>query len=56
MKASMRSKTGCGPARSRSCQSGATLAEFAIIAPVVMFIGMTTVQAGLIYHGKTTLN
>ncbi|MGQ7848675.1 TadE family protein [Granulosicoccus sp. 3-233] len=37
-------------------QRGATLAEFVIIAPVVLIIGMTTVQAGLIYHGKTTLN
>jgi len=37
-------------------QEGATLAEFIIAAPIVMIIGMTTVQAGLIYHGKTTLN
>ena len=44
------------PAGRPEHQSGATLAEFAIIAPLVMFIGMTTVQAGLIYHGKTTLN
>ncbi len=56
MKASVRSINRRWLIRSRSDQSGATLAEFAIIAPVVMFIGMTTVQAGLIYHGKTTLN
>ena len=37
-------------------QKGATLPEFIIAAPLVMIIGMTTVQAGLIYHGKTTLN
>lgn len=37
-------------------QNGATLAEFLIIAPLVMLIGMATVQASLIYHGKTTLN
>ncbi len=37
-------------------QSGASLAEFIIAAPIVMIVGMTTVQAGLIYHGKTTLN
>jgi len=37
-------------------QRGATLAEFAIVAPVVLLVGMATVQAGLIYHGKTTLN
>lgn len=37
-------------------QRGATLAEFLITAPLVLFVGMTTVQAGLIFHGKTTLN
>lgn len=37
-------------------QRGATLAEFVIIAPLVLIVGMTSVQAGLIYHGKTTLN
>lgn len=37
-------------------QSGATLLEFVLAAPVVMLLGMTTVQAALIYHGKTTLN
>ncbi|ASJ74647.1 TadE/TadG family type IV pilus assembly protein [Granulosicoccus antarcticus] len=40
----------------RQHQNGAILAEFVIIAPIVMFIGMTTVQAALVYHGKTTLN
>lgn len=37
-------------------QHGATLVEFSIVAPIVLFVGMATVQAGLIYHGKTTLN
>ncbi len=37
-------------------QSGASLAEFSIITPVVLILGMGTVQAGLIYHGKSTLN
>lgn len=37
-------------------QSGASLAEFLVAAPLVLLIGMATLQAGLIYHGKTTLN
>ena len=37
-------------------QAGATLAEFSIVAPIVLLVGLATVQAGLIYHGKTTLN
>ena len=37
-------------------ESGASLAEFLVAAPIVMLIGMATVQAALIYHGKTTLN
>ncbi len=56
MTLSVRLKNNRCPGGCRRHQSGATLAEFAIIAPLVLFIGMTTVQAGLIYHGKTTLN
>lgn len=37
-------------------ESGASLAEFLIAAPIVLLVGMATLQAGLIYHGKTTLN
>ena len=37
-------------------QTGATLAEFLLVTPIVMLVGMATVQAGLVYHGKTTLN
>ncbi len=37
-------------------QSGASLAEFLVAAPLVLLVGMATLQAGLIYHGKTTLN
>ena len=37
-------------------QAGASLAEFIVAAPIVMLIGMASVQAALIYHGKTTLN
>lgn len=37
-------------------QSGASITEFLLAAPIVAMIGLTTAQAGLIYHGKTTLN
>lgn len=46
--------TGISPASRK--QVGASLTEFAVVAPVILLVGMTTVQAGLIYHGKTTLN
>ena len=37
-------------------QSGASLAEFIFTVPAVMLLGLGCVQAGLIYHGKSTLN
>ncbi len=37
-------------------QRGATLAEFIVAAPVVLMVGGGTLQTGLLYHGKTTLN
>lgn len=37
-------------------QAGASMTEFLIVAPVMLFLGLGTVQAGLIYHGKTILN
>jgi len=40
----------------RKSQSGATMVEFVIATPVVLFLGLGSVQAGLIYHGKSTLN
>lgn len=40
----------------RYLQRGASLVEFAIIAPVLLGLGLGTVQAGLAYHGKTILN
>ena len=42
--------------KTRRSQSGATMVEFIIAAPAVLFLGLGSVQAGLIYHGKTTLN
>ena len=41
---------------SRRAEGGASLTEFAIVAPVLLFMGLGTVQAGLLYHGKTILN
>lgn len=37
-------------------QRGATLVEFLAVAPIVLGIGGGTLQTGLLYHGKTTLN
>jgi len=37
-------------------QSGASMIEFLIVAPALLFLGLGTVQAGLIFHGKTVLN
>jgi len=37
-------------------QGGASMAEFLAVAPVLLFLGLGTVQAGLIYHGNTILN
>ncbi len=37
-------------------QNGATLVEFVTVTPIVLFLGLGSVQAGLIYHGKSTLN
>ena len=37
-------------------QNGASMTEFLIAAPLVLIIGMTSLQAALLYHGKTTLN
>ena len=41
---------------SRRAERGASLTEFAIVAPVLLLLGLGTVQAGLLYHGKTILN
>ena len=37
-------------------QGGASLVEFSIVALSVVFVGMFTLQIGLLYHAKTTLN
>jgi len=46
-------------AKTRSCrkrQRGASLVEFGIVAIPLLLTGLGTVQAGLVYHAKTTLN
>jgi hypothetical protein len=37
-------------------QRGSSLAEFIYAAPAVLLLGLGSLQAGLIYHGKSTLN
>lgn len=37
-------------------QRGSSLAEFIYAVPAVLLLGLGSVQAGLIYHGKSTLN
>jgi len=37
-------------------QKGASLTEMVVVSPVLLLFGLSTVQAGLIYHGKTTIN
>ena len=53
-----RRRRGASASRGRTPgrQRGATLAEFVVVAPVLLGIGGGTVQAGLAYHGKTVLN
>lgn len=36
--------------------AGATMVEFALIAPVLMLVGLGLVQVGLVFHGKSALN
>ena len=53
---------GRPPARSppppvpRATERGASMTEFVIVAPVLLLLGLGTVQAGLVYHGRTVLN
>lgn len=37
-------------------QSGQSMAEFVVIAPVILFLMMATIQVTLIFHAKITLN
>ena len=36
-------------------QLGASMAEFLVVAPALLFLGLGTLQAGLIYHANTIL-
>lgn len=42
--------------RKRRAQTGASLVEFTIAAPIIFLIGAGTLQAGILYHGRTILN
>lgn len=44
----------CMPASSR--QRGASAVEFVIAAPVLLIMGLGTLQAGMLYHNKSILN
>lgn len=37
-------------------QQGASMVEFTLAAPVLLLLGLGTLQIGLIYHGKATVN
>lgn len=37
-------------------QRGASLVEFTIVAPAVMMLGLATMQAGMVFHAKSSLN
>ena len=44
------------PSRRRAGERGASAAEFLVVAPLLLLLGLGAVQLGLIYHGKTILN
>lgn len=48
-----RQRGGC---RSRFGQCGATLVEFVVVVPTVLFLLMNLIQYGLLYHAKSQLN
>ena len=48
-----RQRGGC---RSRLDQRGATLVEFVVVVPTVLFLLMNLIQYGLLYHTKSQLN
>jgi Flp pilus assembly protein TadG len=48
-----RQRGGC---RSRLDQRGATLVEFVVVVPTVLFMLMNLIQYGLLYHAKSQLN
>ena len=45
-----------GRCRSRLDQRGATLVEFVVVVPTVLFMLMNLIQYGLLYHAKSQLN
>jgi hypothetical protein len=42
--------------RHRLTQTGATLVEFVVVVPTVLFLLMNLIQYGLLYHAKSQLN
>lgn len=45
-----------GGCRSRLDQRGATLVEFVVVVPTLLFLLMNLIQYGLLYHAKSQLN
>ena len=37
-------------------QTGASLVEFVVVAPTLLFIMLGIVQAGMVFHAKSNLN
>lgn len=44
------------PQRGPASQAGATLVEFVVVVPTVLFLLMNLIQYGLLYHTKSQLN
>ena len=42
--------------RSSTLQTGATLVEFVVVVPTLLFLLMNLIQYGLLYHAKSQLN
>jgi hypothetical protein len=40
----------------RPRQRGASLVEFIVVAPTVLMLGLATMQAGMVFHAKSSLN
>ncbi len=40
----------------RKNELGSTMVEFVVVTPVLLMLGLGTVQMGFVYHAKTTLN
>jgi hypothetical protein len=51
-----RAPISCSQRSWPGCQTGATLVEFVIVAPTLLFLLMNLIQYGLLYHAKSQVN